>query len=67
MKPNITARVQIVVEIDIKLENWNENSSVDQVQREGSERAVARITDLCQRYVRLIGTPKVQAIIADSK
>lgn len=67
MKPNITARVQVTVEIDIRLENWNEHTSVEAVHREGSERAVAQINKLCERYVRLVGTPKVEAIIANSK
>lgn len=64
MKHKITARCQITVELDLSLENWNESSTIDQVYREGSERATARITDLCQRYVRLIGKPKVEAIMS---
>jgi hypothetical protein len=63
MAQRITARVQITVEIEVTLENWNEHTNVDQVHREGSEKAVATITDLCRRHVRLIGHPKVEAII----
>lgn len=65
MKKKVFARVQVTVEIDITLENWNESSTVDQVHREGSEHAVQRIEELCKRYVRLIGRPKVEAIITE--
>lgn len=63
----VTARVQITVEIDVRLENWAEDSTVAQVHREGGEKAVARITDLCQRYVRLVGAPRIEAIITEKK
>lgn len=66
-KTRITARVQVTVEIDIRNENWNEHTSVEAVQREGGEKAVAQITKLCERYVRLVGEPVVEAIIAKDR
>lgn len=65
MNATITARVQVTVEIDINNQNWNAHSSVEQVHREGTEAAVKQIEDLCRRYVRLVGTPKVEAIITN--
>jgi predicted nucleotide-binding protein (sugar kinase/HSP70/actin superfamily) len=66
MQKKIMARVQVTVEIDVRLDNWTADSTVDQVHREGCEKAVAEITKLCQRYVRLIGRPKVEAVITES-
>ncbi len=65
-KKKVYVRMQVTVEIDVTLENWNENSNIDQVYREGSEKGIATITELCRRYVRLIGKPKVEAIITES-
>lgn len=64
---NITARIQITVELTVRGENWNEHTSVEQLHREGAELGVRRITDLCQRSVALIGRPEVQAIITNPK
>jgi hypothetical protein len=62
----VRARVQVTVEIVIHLDNWTDASTIDQIHRESSERATATITKLCQRYVTLIGEPKVEAIITES-
>lgn len=63
MVSEVVARVQVTVEISVRAETWNEGSSVEQVHREAEELAVKRITELCQRYVRLIGTPMVEAVM----
>ena len=64
MVTNVVARVQVTVEIAVRGENWNELSSVEQVHREAEELAVKRITELCQRYVKLVGAPMVEAIMS---
>lgn len=63
----ISARVAITIEIDVVGENWNQHTSIEQLHREGSELAVTKIKQLCQRYVRLIGVPKVEAIMAPDR
>lgn len=62
MKTSVIARVQVIVELDLVSEHWDELSTVEQVHREGGQMAIERIEKLCQRYVRLIGKPLVQAI-----
>ena len=63
MKTNTYARVQVTVEINVNIETWTEQSTIEQIEREAREWATKRITELCQRYVRLIDTPKIEAII----
>lgn len=60
---SVSAVVAITVEITVRGENWNEHTSVEQIHREAEELAVKRITELCNRYVRLTATPKVQSVI----
>lgn len=59
---SVAVRVAVTVEITVRGQNWNEHTSAEQLHREGGELAVKRITELCQRYVRLTGVPKVEAI-----
>ena len=63
MVTNVVARVQVTVEIAVRGENWNEHTTMEQVQREGEELAVKQISKLCERYVKMIGTPLVEAVI----
>lgn len=67
MKKRIRARVTVQIELDITNENWNEHSSVEQVHREGGEAAVQKVIKLCDRWVRIIGTPRIEAIITESE
>jgi hypothetical protein len=46
-------------------DNWDEQSSVEQVHREGSKLAIDRINKLCERYVKIVGVPKVEAVIVE--
>lgn len=62
MRTKVIARVQITVELDLISEQWNDLSTVEQVHREGGQMALERIDKLCQRYVRIIGKPVVQAV-----
>lgn len=61
------ATVVVSVEITVRGENWNEHTAIEQLHREASELAIKRIIDLCQRYVRLIGNPKVTAILVEKE
>ena len=63
----ISARVTITVELEVVGENWNSHTSIEQLHREGGEMAIERINKLCQRYVRLVGKPKVEAIMAPDR
>lgn len=63
----VFARVQVTVEIAVRGENWNEHTSVEQVHREAGELATKRVNELCQRYVKLIGTPQVEAVLTREK
>lgn len=63
----INARVAITIEITVVGENWNQHTSIEQLHREGDELAVAKITQLCQRYVRLIGAPRVEAVMVPDR
>jgi hypothetical protein len=69
MVTSVRAKVQVTVELDIALENWTDQSSMEQVHREAEEYARRTITDLCARTraVRLVECPLVQAIIAERK
>lgn len=62
MKTHVTARVQVTVELDLIGDQWSEQSTAEQIHREGSQMAIERIEKLCQRYVRLIGKPTVQMV-----
>ena len=63
----VKARVQVTVELDVRLENWDNLSTVEQVHREGGKHAVEQISKLCQRYVRLIGPPRVELILVEER
>lgn len=67
MVVKVQARVQVTVDIGVRGENWNEHTSMEQVHREARETAVKEITRLCQRYVSIVGTPLVSAIITEEK
>lgn len=65
MARSVTARVTVSVEITVRSECWDDHSTVAQVHREGSDLAVKRITKLCDGYVRLVGTPRVEMIVVE--
>lgn len=62
MSYHVVARVAITVELTVRGENWNEHTSIEQLHREAAELGTKRVTELCQRYVRLVGTPKIETI-----
>jgi hypothetical protein len=68
-KIGFTARVAIMVEIDVSSEHWNEQTPAEQLHREGKQIGIDRIRDLCTRSyaVRLIGDPTCQMILFDKK
>lgn len=67
MPKKVKVRIQVMVELTLSLENWNENSSIDQVHREGAEAGLARINKLCDGYVHIVGKPSVEAVITEKR
>ena len=61
------ARVVVMVELYVTGENWNEHTDIGSLHREAKEKAVAQISEMCNRSrsVGLIGTPKVEAIFTE--
>lgn len=61
----VTARVTLTVEIGVSSATWDEKTVVNEVHREAELLAVKQIEKLCERYVKIIGMPKVQAVITE--
>jgi hypothetical protein len=59
----VLARATVTIEFNVQGDNWNESSSVEQVHREAAELAIAHVNRLCQRYVKIVGKPAIEAII----
>jgi hypothetical protein len=60
----VAVRVRLLVEINVNSATWDGAVSVDEVHRQGELLAVKEIERLCQRYVKIIGQPMVEAVIA---
>lgn len=63
----VTVTVTTTVQVEIHLDTWDENSTIEQVHREGSQRGVKLIQDLCDRHrgLRIIGQPTARAVIVE--
>jgi len=68
-KIGFTARVSVMIEIDVHSDHWNEQTPAEQLHREGKQIGVERIRDLCNRsyVVRLVGDPVCQMILFDKR
>jgi hypothetical protein len=65
MVTSVRAQVTLTVELSVKGDNWDNLTTMEQVHREASQLGIERITKLCDRWVRIIGRPKVEAIITE--
>jgi hypothetical protein len=64
-RKSIIVRATVSIELAVTGENWDDQSSIEQVHREGAKLAVDRINKLCERYVKIVGTPKIEAVIVE--
>jgi hypothetical protein len=60
-----SATIQITVQLTLRGENWTEQATIEQIHREAETLAIARIKNLCERYVTIIGVPRVQAVLVN--
>jgi hypothetical protein len=63
----VNAHVAVTVALTVRGDNWNDDTSVEQLHREAGELPLKRINDLCQRYVTIIGKPKIEAVLTNNQ